>query len=130
MGWAAHGERVAEESVTCLVLSGRSRTAFDPRGAEQLAEAAELTTEHDPSTTVVDVCARMTEKARAISAHRSQYPIDLTAFPSEVLEDMLGTERFVRVVPPPVRERDLLGNLPGDEGCAPAEGRAGAAAAG
>ncbi len=110
---------VALESTTCLVLSGRSSTAFDPRGAEVLAEAAELTPEHDPSTTVVDVRARVAQKARAIAAHRSQYPIDLTAFPAEVLEDMLGTERFVRVVPAPVPERDLLGDLPGDEAGAP-----------
>lgn len=123
LGLAWGGRRtanvVATESTTCLVLSGRTKTAYDPRGAEQLEGGAERTLDLDPSTTVIDVRPQIQAKARAISAHRSQYPMDLSAFPTEVLEELLGVERFVRVVPAPVPERDLLGDVPGDEAAAP-----------
>ncbi|TWP34845.1 aminotransferase class V-fold PLP-dependent enzyme [Leekyejoonella antrihumi] len=106
---------VAEENVTCLVLSGRSHTAFDPRGATTSTVIAETAAERDPSTTVVDVRTHIQDKVRAIAAHRSQYPFDVAAFPLEVLQEMLGTERFVRVLPPPEFESSLLGELAGDE---------------
>jgi LmbE family N-acetylglucosaminyl deacetylase len=109
---------VAVDDVTCLVFSASSPTPFLGRGAD-----ARLT-EGQPSedgpgerlqasgapgaTTCIDVHAYVDHKIRAIAAYRSQYPIDPGMFPMSTLEEMFGREYFVRILPPPALEDDLL----------------------
>ncbi|HEX6060788.1 MAG TPA: hypothetical protein VF001_01865, partial [Candidatus Limnocylindria bacterium] len=50
-------------------------------------------------TTAIDVTAHVDKKIRAIAAHRTQFPIEADLFPQAMLQEMLGREYFVRVVP-------------------------------
>ena len=51
-------------------------------------------------TIAIDVSAQVDQKIRAIAAHRSQFPIEPELFPQTMLDEMLGREYFVRVLPP------------------------------
>jgi LmbE family N-acetylglucosaminyl deacetylase len=96
---------IANGNVTCLELSTTERTKFDGRGATagQPPEAGPPPTvepelELEPGVVSVDVTAHLDDKLAALAAHRSQYPIDVDAFPRSMLQEMYGTEYFV-VVP-------------------------------
>jgi LmbE family N-acetylglucosaminyl deacetylase len=93
---------IANGNVTCLELSTTERTKFDGRGATAgwPAETEPSAAEPELGSGIVsiDVTAHLDEKLAALTAHRSQYPIDVDAFPRSMLQEMYGTEHFV-VVP-------------------------------
>ena len=93
---------IANGNVTCLELSTTERTKFDGRGATAgrppEAEPPTVEPELEPGVVSVDVTAHLDDKLAALAAHRSQYPIDVDAFPRSMLQEMYGTEYFV-VVP-------------------------------
>jgi len=95
---------IANGNVTCLELSTTERTKFDGRGAtagrphEAEPPTVEPGREREPGVVSVDVTAHLDDKLAALAAHRSQYPIDVDAFPRSMLQEMYGTEYFV-VVP-------------------------------
>jgi LmbE family N-acetylglucosaminyl deacetylase len=84
-------------------VEGEQRGVAAP-GANRVAPAEP---QHG-ATTVIDVRAQVERKVAAIAAHRSQYPFEPGMFPAEMLRDMFGKEYFVRVLPPPEPETDLL----------------------
>ncbi len=57
--------------------------------------------------TCIDVSAFVDRKIRATAAHRSQYPIDPSLFPQQLLQEMFGAEYFIQVLP----ERPLQDSL-------------------
>jgi LmbE family N-acetylglucosaminyl deacetylase len=61
--------------------------------------------------TCIDVSDFVDHKIRATAAHRTQYPIDPTLFPRDILQEMFGVEYFIRVLP----ERELRMSLLDDE---------------
>ncbi|HEV2109329.1 MAG TPA: hypothetical protein VGR16_13795, partial [Thermomicrobiales bacterium] len=60
------------------------------------------------ATTVIDVSRQVNRKVAAIAAHRTQFPIEPGMFPASMLQEMFGTEYFLRVHPPSEPERGLL----------------------
>ena len=56
-----------------------------------------------------------TRSSAALAAHRSQYPIDVDAFPRSMLEEMYGVEYFLRREPRSTakerRDRGTIGRL-------------------
>lgn len=100
---------VALDSVTCMVFSPGAPTAFAGRGGvSQLPGSRAPEFEHsDNATTVIDVTAFVGSKIAAIAAHRSQFAIEPDTFPRSVLEEMMGTEYFVRLHPHVEPERVL-----------------------
>jgi LmbE family N-acetylglucosaminyl deacetylase len=88
---------VATGNVTCLVLSPSKATKYDGRGVGS-RQFSEVDLEHDDvavGTLRIDVSAYVDKKLAALAAHRSQYPIDVDAFPRPMLEEMFGVEYFV-----------------------------------
>jgi LmbE family N-acetylglucosaminyl deacetylase len=103
---------VAVGDVTCLVLAPGAPSAFAGRGADaQLSEAsaADGMVEERPSGTLVsiDVSAHVAQKIAAVAAHRTQYPITPDMLPRELLQELFGTEYFVRVHPSRVPETSI-----------------------
>lgn len=94
---------VARESVSCLVFSPGKPTAFAGRGEEAgfaVTEAGQAAaSEANSATTCIDVGDYVGAKIRAISAHRTQYPITENMFPHSMLRQIFGQEYFVRVLP-------------------------------
>jgi LmbE family N-acetylglucosaminyl deacetylase len=93
---------VAVEDVTCLVLAPGAPSAFAGRGAEaQLLEARTadgLVEEPTAGALVsVDISAYVGQKIAAVAAHRTQYPIAPDMLPLPLLQELFGTEYFVRV---------------------------------
>ena len=89
---------VAAENTTCLVFSPGEPTSFAGRGegaqfATDTGAAAEVEAA-DMSLISIDVQAFINHKVRALSQHRSQYPITPDLFPSSVLEEVMGHEHF------------------------------------
>ena len=109
---------VALEPVTCLVFSADGPTLFEGRGsAARLVGGAggggsESGRGGDPdpsgATTVIDVSDFVDHKIAAIAAHRTQFPIEPSMFPPQMLQDMFGREYFVRVFPPVGVDTELL----------------------
>jgi LmbE family N-acetylglucosaminyl deacetylase len=95
---------IATDAVTCLVFSPAAPTLFTGRGpAASLTDPADAERSDWPGeqpTTVIDVSAHVDQKIRAIAAHRTQFPIEPELFPRSMLDEMLGREYFVRVLPP------------------------------
>jgi LmbE family N-acetylglucosaminyl deacetylase len=95
---------IAVDAVTCLVFSPAAPTLFTGRGpAASLTDPADAERADWPGeqpTTVIDVTAHVDQKIRAIAAHRTQFPIQPELFPRPMLQEMLGREFFVRVLPP------------------------------
>jgi LmbE family N-acetylglucosaminyl deacetylase len=105
---------VAAESVTCLVFSPGTLTAYAGRGGISNLSAAILPDAESmgavgPATTVVDVSDFVDRKLAAIAAHRTQYPIDPDMFPQWMALEMMGREYFARVYPPVEPEDELFG---------------------
>jgi LmbE family N-acetylglucosaminyl deacetylase len=92
---------VATGNVTCLVLSPGKPTKWVGRG--ELAGrsgAAGTQLGADPEVERsgalrIDVAAYVHKKLTALAAHRSQYPIDVDAFPPSMLVEMFGVEYFL-----------------------------------
>lgn len=89
---------VATSNVTCLVLSPDAPSKFSGRGSGARSEftsseAAALATEHQAVT--IDVGAQLGAKLAALTAHRSQYPVDPHILPRHMLIEMYGREHFV-----------------------------------
>ena len=90
---------VATSNVTCLVLSPDAPSKFAGRGSSAgdeatRADAANSHTELDVMT--IDVEGQLDAKLAALTAHRSQYPVDPRIFPRHMLLEMYGKEHFVR----------------------------------
>jgi LmbE family N-acetylglucosaminyl deacetylase len=108
---------IAKGNVTCLELSTTERTKFDGRGATATrptdVQRPTLEAPLESGIVRVDVTAHLDSKLAALTAHRSQYPIDVDAFPRSMLLEMYGTEYFAVVptgVSPPRRhEANSLG---------------------
>ncbi|MCU1361418.1 MAG: LmbE family protein [Ilumatobacteraceae bacterium] len=104
LGVAGHGPRsasvIAIGNVTCLVLSPAKPTKYAGRGGDAVqfdddADDAPLIDEIAAGDVVrIDVSARLDQKLAALASHRSQYPIDVDAFPRSMLNEMYGTEYF------------------------------------
>ncbi|HWQ15905.1 MAG TPA: PIG-L family deacetylase [Roseiflexaceae bacterium] len=115
-GLAHHKPRnahvVAVDSVTCLVFAPSAPTAFAGRGA---TASADLETHISQSqeelcggaTTCIDVRDFVGQKMAAIAAHRTQYPLEPDMLPLSMLQEMMGREYFVRVLPPLTLECEL-----------------------
>ena len=104
---------IAVDAATCLVLSPAPPTAFAGRGrTAQFLVATGPSSEGDAVghefTTAIDVSDYVDRKVAAIASHRTQFPIEPSMFPMPMLQQMLGTEYFVRVWPPAEVETDIL----------------------
>lgn len=103
---------IAIDSVTCLVFSSAEPTAFAGRGEGVKYAPAEPNADSDPAgptpTTCIDVADYVGRKMDAISAHRTQYRVSKDMFPDATLQEMLGREYFVRVLPPVEMETELI----------------------
>jgi hypothetical protein len=117
MGLAYHCPRtahvVASDSVTCLVFAPGQPTMFAGRGtgANQALAMAESDVEaarRGGASTCIDVNDYVERKIAAIAAHRTQYPIAPDMLPLSMLQEMMGREYFVRVLPRPEMEVELL----------------------
>jgi hypothetical protein len=106
---------VAAGSLTCLVLSpsppakfagrGRgARLAGAPHGAQANASAATATLRAGAGVVTCDVSGQVMRKVEALSAYRSQFPLEPDMFPEFLLREMFGREYFVASSPaaPPI----------------------------
>jgi LmbE family N-acetylglucosaminyl deacetylase len=112
VGLALHQRRnahvIAEENVTCLVMSMSEAVLFAGRGGEATITGGEdrvgkgeAIIEAGAATHCVDVNDYILNKIKAMSAHRSQYPITPEMFPLEMLKALMGREYYVQVLPRP-----------------------------
>ena len=103
---------VATGSLTCLVLSaappakfaGRGRgarlagaPAGAPAGARANASPAAGNVRAGQGVVCCDVSEQVRRKVGALSAHRSQFPLEPDMFPEFLLQEMFGCEYFVAV---------------------------------
>jgi CRP-like cAMP-binding protein len=103
---------IASSPVTCLTFSPEEPTQFAGRGdTAQLTESANLkrvTAELQRATTCITVTDFVAQKVRALSQHRTQFPIQPDMFPLELLQEIFGQEYFVRVMPSRILEDELI----------------------
>jgi hypothetical protein len=114
LGIARHQRRsadvVASASLTCLVLSPAPPTKFAGRGegarlAGTLAGApanpssASGNMQADQGVVSCDVSEQVMRKVEALSAYRSQFPLEPDMFPEFLLQEMFGHEYFVASSP-------------------------------
>lgn len=94
---------IAKDAVTCLKLSPGEPTKFAGRGEGAVFGAAyKMDGIHDNTgiaTHMIDIEDFVINKIRAISQHRTQYPISEDMFPKTLLRDLFGREYFVRIYP-------------------------------
>ena len=101
---------VAAGSLTCLVLSAAPPATFAGRGPEARLAGAPPGAQADaspaagnvrPGQGVVccDVSGQVMRKVGALSAYRSQFPLEPGMFPEFLLREMFGCEYFVAVPP-------------------------------
>ena len=114
-GRARNAHVVATDDVTTLTFSTSAPISVDEsRVQAQLQHTRSLPT-GDRVDARVDTCIDVSDfvdhKIRATAAHRTQYPIDPTLFPRDILQEMFGVEYFIRVLP----ERELRMSLLDDE---------------
>ena len=120
---------VATGSLTCLVLSAAPPTKFAgrgrgarlagaPPGARANASPAAGTARPGQGVVSCDVSEQVMRKVDALSAYRSQFPLEPDMFPEFLLQEMFGCEYFVapstgwpvhldEVPPVPVLEPEL-----------------------
>lgn len=115
-GRARNAHVVATDDVTTLTFSTSAPITVDEsRMQAQLMNTRSLPT-GDRVDARVDTCIDVSDfvdhKIRATAAHRTQYPIDPSLFPRDILQEMFGVEYFIRVLP----ERELRTSLLDDEG--------------
>jgi len=94
---------VAAASLTCLVLSPAPPTAFAGRGPGARLAGAPPGTQPGPSAGAApgpagmiccDVSGQVTRKVEALSAYRSQFPLEPGMFPEFLLREIFGREYF------------------------------------
>ena len=94
---------IAKDAVTCLKFSPGEPTKFAGRGEGAVFGDAYDAHENQENvgiaTHVIDIEGFIVNKIRAISQHRTQYPINENMFPKSMLKDLFGREYFVRVYP-------------------------------
>jgi len=110
LGIARHRPRsadvVAAASLTCLVLSPASPTKFAGRGqgarladalpgARAIASPVTGNVRASQGVASCDVSGQITRKIEALSAYRSQFPLEPDMFPGFLLREMFGCEYFV-----------------------------------
>jgi LmbE family N-acetylglucosaminyl deacetylase len=99
---------IASTSLTCLVLSPAEPTKFAGRGEGARLAGALPGAQADPSLAAgnlqdgqdmvsCDVSKQVMRKVEALSAYRSQLPLEPDMFPEFLLQEMFGTEHFVAV---------------------------------
>jgi LmbE family N-acetylglucosaminyl deacetylase len=106
---------VAADDVTTLTFSTSAAIGVDGPGAQvQLLHTRALPS-GDRIDARVDTCVDVSDyvghKIRATAAHRSQYPIDPSMFPPDMLREMFGLEYFIQILP----EREFRVSLFEDE---------------
>lgn len=87
---------VARESLTCLVISRTPVRPYAGRGAGATSAAELAAAAGPPGTCWVNVTSYLHRKLEALARHRTQYPIVPSVLPQRLLEQMLGTEFFLR----------------------------------
>lgn len=110
---ARNAHVVAATGLTCLVFSPAEPTRFAGRGVDARlvddpsgpAGGVEETLE---ATTRIDVSGHIDAKVAALSAYRSQFPLEPGLLPDSILREMFGCEYFVQVLPPPALDTELL----------------------
>ena len=119
-------EVVAATSVTCLVLSPAPPTKFAGRGrGARLAGAlsgapanptpAAGTIHAGQDVVTCDVSGQVMRKVEALSAYRSQFPLQLDMFPEFLLQEIFGCEYFVAGAAAGPPDLDEIGPRPGLE---------------
>ena len=114
LGIAGHRRRsadvVAAASLTCLVLSPAPPTKFAGRGrdvrpagarpgAQPDTPPAAAHVRADQDVVSCDVSGQVMRKVEALSAYRSQFPLEPDMFPEFLLQEMFGCEYFVASSP-------------------------------
>lgn len=97
---------IAHDNVTCLVMSMTEAVLFAGRGGDATItggedRVSEKLIDVGHATHCIDVNDYVINKIKAMSAHRSQYPITPEMFPLEMLKELMGHEYFVQVFPRP-----------------------------
>jgi LmbE family N-acetylglucosaminyl deacetylase len=99
---------IAQDNVTCLVMSMSEAILFAGRGSaaniasgedRRTSEDAQNMIDYGQATACIDVSDFIHQKISAMSAHRSQYPITPEMFPEDMLKDLMGHEYFVQILP-------------------------------
>lgn len=94
---------IAKEAVTCLKFSPGEPTKFAGRGESAVHGSAYEMQQSQENTGIathmLDIQDYIPNKIRAISQHRTQYPISEDMFPRALLNDLFGREYFVRIYP-------------------------------
>ncbi|HEX4091620.1 MAG TPA: PIG-L family deacetylase [Trebonia sp.] len=116
---------VAADGLTCLVLSPAAPTLFAGRGegahlagpaagpfagSPQPAVSAGGNEKAGPdvATARLDVTGFVDAKVDALSAYRSQFPLQREMYPDFLLHELFGQEYFIQVLPPRGVETELL----------------------
>jgi LmbE family N-acetylglucosaminyl deacetylase len=103
---------VASQSVTCMVLSPHVISNYEGRGAAALTgreAAGSLPQEAEARiTTKIDVSKFIEQKVAALTAHRTQFPLEPAMFPRSMLQELMGYEYFVKVHPPAALENGFV----------------------
>jgi LmbE family N-acetylglucosaminyl deacetylase len=94
---------IASTSLTCLVLSPATPTKFAGRGeGARLADGMPVARVNPPAGNLragqdmvcCDVSGQVMRKVEALSAYRSQFPLEPDMFPEFLLQEMFGREHF------------------------------------
>lgn len=97
---------VAAGSLTCMVLSAAPPARFAGRGpgarlagtlpgAQEGASAAYANVRASDGVVFCDVFDQVRRKVEALSAHRSQFPLEPDTFPEFLLQEIFGREYFM-----------------------------------
>lgn len=111
---------IAQDNVTCLVMSMSEAVLFAGRGGgATIAGGADRGSQGEAlidvgqATHRIDVNDYVINKIRAMSAHRSQYPITPDMFSLDMLKELMGYEYFVQILP----RQQLINSLFLDNEC-------------
>lgn len=104
---------IATKDTTCMVFSPFIPSNFEGRGADaelsgEALQEAQIEPEDTGATTVVDVSDFIGQKVEALSAYRTQFPLEPSSFPMPMLREVFSKEYFVRVYPPLDTETSLF----------------------
>lgn len=101
---------IARDSVSCLVFSPGEPSAFAGRGSGHLRPAGQPPGANacPVATTRVDISRSMSQKLKAIAAHRMQCPITPELLPNTLWEALFTYEHFARIYPRMELEADLF----------------------
>ena len=105
---------IADDGLTCLVFAPDAPTLFAGRGEGAHLVGADVPERPDaaaPASATVgdlspavaarlDVRATVAPKVLALSAYRSQFPLDPDAYPDFLLQALFGQEYFIQAHPP------------------------------